>query len=244
MPKFSTLTADNISRLTNSIGGIFLIASIAIFSSCRSGAIRDDVDEGKIIYDIEIVGDNLDPFMVSMMPSQAEFFFKKEKTAMFLSSKGNLVRFAAFSNGKKKEITQEIKLMNKKVKAKFDARQIFFYMDHPSFTIVETTHKDTIAGMNGNMSLVIYDEIGERESSLIYSSNIEVLNPNWYNIYNDIPYVLLQYEYNQFGLRLRLKARSVEFLKIDDGFFNSSSEYREVTPEEFVEEIKIIAESL
>lgn len=227
----------------------FLIYLSSIFASfsivaCSSGGINKKKDEGKIVYDIEILGEDLDPFMVSMMPSQAEFYFKKEKTAMFLSSKGNLVRFAAYSNGVEKIITQEIKLMNKKVKSDFNAREIFIYTDHPSFTIIETDFKDSIAGTYANVDLVIYDQINKKEAELLYSPEIKVSNPNWYNIYNDIPYVLLQYEYNQFGLKLRLKARSLEFMKIDKEIFNSSDEYRQVSPEEFVDEVRVIAESL
>ena len=41
-----------------------------------------------------------------------------------------------------------------------------------------------------------------------------------------------------------MKAKSVEYIKIDDEFFKSSDEYREVSSEEFVKEVKIIAESL
>lgn len=214
------------------------------FARCSVDKHNGNWDEGRIIYDIEILGENLDPFMMSMMPSQAEYFFKKEKTAMFFSSKGNLVRFAAFSNGEKKLITQEIKLMNKKVKAQFDARQIFFYTEHPSFTLVETGFKDSIAGINANTDLVVYDGIEQKEYELKYSRDIEVVNPNWYNIYNDIPYVLLQFEYKQFGLRLRLKAKHIEFTPISDDVFISSDEYREVSPEEFMDELRIIAESI
>ncbi len=228
---------------------LFFRLSLIIFTvffivSCSSVGINNRKDEGKIIYDIEILGDNLDPFMISMMPSQAEFYFKKEKTAMFLSSKGNLVRFAAYSNGKEKHITQEIKLMNKKVKSSFDARQIFFFTDHPSFTIIQTDFKDSIAGTYANIDVIIYDQINQKESALIYSEEIHVENPNWYNIYNDIPFVLLQYEYDQFGLKLRLRAKSLEFMAIENSVFESSDEYREVSPEEFVDEVKVIAESL
>lgn len=219
--------------------------ALAVLSfACSSGPHSGSRDEGKIIYEIEILGDNLDPFMMSMMPSQAEFYFKKEKTALFLSSKGNLVRFAAYSNGEDKTITQEIKLMNKKVKAHFDARQIFFYTDQPSFTLVETGFRDSIVGVYANTDLVVYNEIEAKEAKLIYCKDIDVLNPNWYNIYNDIPYVLLQYEYNQFGLKLRMRAKRLEFTSIDKDVFISSDEYREVSPEEFIDELKIIAESL
>jgi hypothetical protein len=221
----------------------FIFASFLIVA-CSSSGINKKKDEGKIVYDIEILGENLDAFMVSMMPSQAEFYFKKEKTAMFLSSKGNLVRFAAYSNGEEKIITQEIKLMNKKVKSDFNAREIFIYTDHPSFTIIETDFIDSIAGTYANVDLVIYDQINKKEAELLYSPEIKVTNPNWYNIYNDIPYVLLKYEYNQFGLKLRLKARSIEFMKVDKDIFISSDEYRQVSPEEFVDEVKVIAESL
>lgn len=223
---------------------IIVIALAVVGNACSSGSHSGSRDEGKIIYEIEILGDNLDPFMMSMMPSQAEFYFKKEKTALFLSSKGNLVRFAAYSNGEEKTITQEIKLMNKKVKSNFDARQIFFYTDHPSFTIVETSFRDSIVGVSANTDIVVYDGIEDKESKLIYCKDIDVLNPNWYNIYNDIPYVLLQYEYDQFGLKLRMKAKHLEFTDIDNDTFKSSEEYREVTPEEFIEELKVIAESL
>lgn len=223
---------------------ILFFFTLVIVSSCSTDRSSGDWDEGRIIYDIEILGDNLDPFMMSMMPSQAEFYFKKEKTAMFLSSKGNLVRFAAYSDGEKKKITQEIKLMNKKVKAEFDAQQIFFHTDHPSFTLIETSFKDSMVGVYANSDLVIYDGIKEKEAEIKYCKDINVLNPNWYNIYNDIPYVLLQYEYNQFGLRLRLKAKRLDLMDVEDEIFLSSDEYREVSPEEFVDELRVIAESL
>lgn len=217
---------------------------LVFLNACSTTGGNGRWDEGKIVYEIEILGDNLDPFMMSMMPSHAEFYFKKEKTAMFLSSKGNLVRFAAYSDGKEKKIIQEIKLMNKKVKAHFDARQIFFYTDHPSFTLVETNYRDSMVGVDANSDLVVYDGIEEKEAEIKYCKKIKVINPNWYNIYNDIPYVLLQYEYNQFGLRLRLKAKHLEFINVKEDVFVSSDEYREVSPEEFVEELRIIAESL
>ena len=224
---------------------LILILTLAVAgTACSSGSHNGSRDEGRIIYEIEILGDNLDPFMMSMMPSQAEFYFKKDKTALFLSSKGNLVRFAAYSNGEDKTITQEIKLMNKKVKSIFDAREIFFYTDHPSFTIVKTNFKDSIVGVHANTDIIVYDRIGEKEAKLIYCKDIDVLNPNWYNIYNDIPYVLLQYEYDQFGLKLRLKAKHLEFTDIDNDTFESSDEYRVVSPEEFMEELRVIAESL
>ena len=200
--------------------------------------------QGKIIYDIEIIGDDLDPFMVSMMPSQAEFFFKEEKTALFLSSRGNLVRFAAFSNASERTIVQEIKLMNKKVKAEFDDKEIFFYMERPNFTMIPPNMNDTLAGLHVDADLVIYDEIDTKESIIYYSKDLKVMDPNWYTIYAEIPYVLLQYEFNQFGLKLKMKAKSIEYLKIDDDFFTSSEEYREVSSEEFIKEVKIIAESL
>ncbi len=226
------------------IQSFFIFLLIAFIGACSSDKVNRKKDEGRIIYEIEIIGDNIDPFMQSMMPNQAEYYFKKEKTTLSLSSRGNLVRFAAYSNGIDKEITQEIKLMNKKIKSNFDARQIFFYMDHPSFTLIETDFLDSLEGVVANHDIIIYDEIESKEAPLIYSKDINIINPNWYNIYNDIPYVLLQYEYNQFGMKLRLKVKSIEFMKIDDDIFESSDEYRVVTPEEFIDELKIIAESL
>ena len=61
-------------------------------------------------------------------------------------------------------VEQEIKLMNKKVKAEFDAQQIFFYTDHPSFTLIETSFKDSMVGVYANSDLVIYDGIKEKEA--------------------------------------------------------------------------------
>ena len=223
---------------------LLIILIWAFIGACSSDGVSGRQDEGRIIYEIEIMGDNIDPFMQSMMPNQAEYYFRKEKTSMSLSSKGNLVRFAAYSDGKEKRIIQEIKLMNKKIKSEFDARQIFFYMDHPSFTLIETGFTDSLAGVVANYDLIVYDEIGSKEAPLIYCESIDIVNPNWYNIYNDIPFVLLQYEYNQFGMKLRLKVKSIDFMKIDDKYFLPSEEYRDVTPEEFVDELKVIAESL
>jgi hypothetical protein len=69
-------------------------------------------------------------------------------------------------------------------------------------------------------------------------------NPNWYSLYKEIPEVLLQYEYIQFGLKFKLRAKSIEFYDVDKSLFVADLEYIDITPEDLMNELKKLADTM
>ena len=221
-----------------------MIASAAFLSSCSSDTFGGGKNEGKIVFNIVYDNTEIDALSRSMLPSEAEFYFTEDKSTLILASAGNLFRFSMIADNKKKIVIQQLKIMSKKVKAVFNDRDVFYYQDHPGFTILETGYSDTIAGFIGDVSLIIFDDINSREFPIVHTSEIKLNNPNWYSLYKEIPSVLLQYEYMQFGKKFKMRAKSVAFFKVDKTMFEADLDYLDITPEDLMEELEKLANSM
>lgn len=223
----------------------YIVIAFTVFTSgCSSDPFGGNKNEGKIIYSIVYDEMEIDALSRSMLPSEAEFYFTKDKSTLILSGAGNLFRFSMIADNKKKIVIQELKIMSKKVKAVFNDRDVFYYQDHPGFTILETGYSDTIAGFRGDVSLIIFDDISSREFPIVHTSEIKMNDPNWYSLYKEIPSVLLQYEYMQFGKKFKMRAKSVEFIKVDKTIFEANLDYLDITPEDLMEELEKLASSM
>ena len=224
---------------------ILIVIAIAVeFSGCSSNTFGSFKNEGRIVYEVVIENEDIDPITLSMMPTEAEFYFTEDKSALFISSTGNFFRFSMIADNTKKIVIQELKIMNKKVKAVFNDRDIFYYQDHPGFTIIETNYTDTIVGFTGDVSLIIFDDVSSREFPIVHTDEIKLKNPNWYSLYKEIPAVLLQYEYVQFGLKFKLRAKSIEFFDVDEILFEADLEYIDITPEDLMDELRKLADTM
>ena len=222
-----------------------LIIAVAIeFSGCSSGSFGGSRSEGRIIYDIIIENETIDPITLSIMPSEAEFYFTRDQSALLISSTGNFFKFSMIADNKNKIVIQELKIMSKKVKAVFNDRDIFYYQDHPGFTILKTNYTDTIIGITGNVSLIIFDDVESREFPIIYTDYIKMEDPNWYSLYKEIPDVLLQYEYVQFGMKFKMRAKSIEFFDVDKAIFEADLDYIDITPEDLMNELRKLADTM
>lgn len=221
-----------------------IIGLTAIISGCSSNTFGGRKDEGKIVYSIQYNDTEIDALSRSMLPSEAELYFSKNKSALIMASTGNLFRFSMIADNKQKIVIQELKVMSTKIKAVFNDRDVFYYQDHPGFTILETGYSDTIAGFVGDVSLIIFDDVDSREFPIVHTDLIELENPNWYSLYKEIPSVLLQYEYMQFGKKFKMRAKSIEFIKVDKTLFEADLDYLDITPEDMMAELEKLANTL
>jgi len=231
--------------LSQNILAYIFIAFTVLLSGCSSDTFGGGgKSEGKIIYSISYEDDEIDALSRSMLPSVAEYYFTKDKSTLILASTGNLFRFSMIADNKKKIVIQELKIMSKKVKAVFNDRDVFYYQDHPGFTILKTGYSDTIAGYRGDVSIIIFDDIHSREFPIVHTDEIKMEDPNWYSLYKEIPSVLLQYEYMQFGKKFKMRAQSVEFFKVDKTLFEADLDYLDITPEDLMSELEKLANTM
>lgn len=223
---------------------LLFIFPLLFLQSCEDGILRHSKSEGKILYEISFDDQDIDPLIQNILPHEAELFFSKEKSLLIFSSKGDLFRFSMIANHEKKLVVQQLKIMRKKVKAVFNDRDLFYYQSNKGYTIVNTENIDTIAGLPGLISLIIFDDINDSEFEVVHTDKIEIDHPNWYNLYKDIPEVLLQYEYVLFGIKIKLKAKNVDYFEVDPKVFEADLDYRDISPENLMLELKKLSESM
>ena len=211
--------------------------------SCTREIFNKKNDGGKIVYDVSIVNKEISPLLLGVVPTSAEFYFRNNKSVLIMASRANIFQYKVIVDHEKMEIVQQLKIFKSKYKAFFDQKQNYYYQEHPGFSILNTNIIDTIAGLKGDVSIVIFDDITSREFRIISTSGIDLANPNWYNTYNQIPGVLLQYQFKQFGLEFKLKAKSIEFSKVDKTLFEPGLDYQEISPDSLINELKELADT-
>jgi hypothetical protein len=196
------------------------------------------------VYQIQLEDNVIDPIFQSILPQEAEMYFSGNRTVLNFASKGNLFRLSLISDNEKKLIIQQLKMMKKKVKAVLNDRDVFYYQDNRSHTILRTQHKDTVAGIPSSVSILVFDDLDTPEYKVIHTDKIEISNPNWYNLYREIPEVLLEYEFVLFGFNVKLRAKNVEYFEVSPSHFEADLEYQNITPEQLMEELKKISDTL
>jgi hypothetical protein len=214
----------------------FMYASIVMLASCGSGK----VSEGVIEYEVSYPYLNASDFMVKMLPNKMTMKFKdgKFKTTV---SKGKSIKTEFISDCKNKTLSTAFQFGTKKLLVELTEGEIKGMLkEFPKLTYLEVNDKDTCVGFNILKKVAVFEDISYPEAELWYTEDIELENANWCYPYSDIKGVLLQYEIERYGLRMRLKATSFKDESVDDTEFNLPTGYKTVKLKNFEAEVKKI----
>jgi GLPGLI family protein len=148
------------------------------------------------------------------------------------------------SNGDDKQVAHELKVFKKKIVASYDANGVNRLLNTlPTLTIIETNETDSIAGFVCKKAIGIFDQIGMPEMTIYYTDGINIDNPNWCTQFHSINGVLMQYEVEQFGVRMRFRANSVTPVNISNDMLKKEADYEEVTYEVMETELEQILDT-
>ncbi len=115
--------------------------------------------------------------------------------------------------------------------------------DYPKKTVVKTDQTDSIAGFLCNKALVIFEDISIPEVEVFYTNAIKMDHPNWCTQYHEIEGVLMAYEIEEFGIRMRLEATRVEWKDVDDELLNPKEDYTPISRESMNVELGQLVET-
>jgi len=92
--------------------------------------------------------------------------------------------------------------------------------------------------------MTIAEFVGDSVPSveLWHTSDINLNSPNWYNQYNKLEEVLLGYEMEQYGMRMKLRARTVIIESVADDVFSEPDGYNMVSVTEMDAQIRALME--
>lgn len=214
----------------------FIYAGILLLTACGNGK----VTEGIIEYEVSYPYLNASDFMVKMLPNKMTMRFKDNKWKTTVS-KGKSIKTEFFSDCKNKTLSTAFQFGTKKLLVELTESEIKGMLkEFPELTYIDINDRDTICGFNVMKKDAVFEDIAYPEAELWYTDEIDIENANWCYPYSEIKGVLLQYEIERYGLRMRLKATHFRDEPVDDSEFNLPAGYKKVKLKNFESEVKKI----
>lgn len=214
----------------------FAIAAFsALFVSCSFE--RPDA-EGVIYYDVSF------PFLEgsilqNVFPEEMKLAFKDDQMFGEVRSLGGIAKTSFISNNREREIYQMLKNYSDHTYIKLDSEGVRnFLRDQPKVRYEKTNDSVDVAGYRCAVTIAhfVIDSVPPIE--LVHTNEIDIKNPNWYNPFYEMEEVLLGYEVEQFGMRMKLRARQVVKREIDETKFLLPEKYVLTTEEALKAELQ------
>jgi hypothetical protein len=208
-----------------------------VLASCTNS----NITEGVIEYEISYPGLDISEFMLKMLPSKMIMKFKDNKFKTIIS-KGKMNTTALIADCHNKTLLSSFRFGNKKLMVDFTQKEINTMLNElPLVTYLDVKGKDTCAGFNVLKKVAVFKEVNSAPAELWYTNEIELENPNWIYPYNKINGVLLMYELERYGLRMRFKATKFINESIDDAEFEAPIGFKKVSFKEYDESVRDIS---
>lgn len=207
-------------------------ALLMLFHGCGTTGFFNRLDEGVIEYALTFPDYDPNGIMAGMLPERSQLTFREGRQLAELSAGMGLFRTAMVTDDEHRTLDYRMSMMGKRIAADMKARDLdVFVAESGKPTIIYTNDRDSIAGYPCRRAIAIFDRIDHPEIELWYTDRIDLKEPNWYNPFVEVPGVLLRYEVQHYGLRMRLTAISVKPGKVDAAKFAPSTEHQQVPPE-------------
>lgn len=216
-----------------------LAASIVVLSCTRFNAFDQRLREGMIEYNVTFpYMEDENNMMVSLLPDKMYLHFQKDQFVSELATVGGLFKNRFVSDQKDRKLIHQMKIFKKKLESDFDETSIQRQlMNLPNLTIIETNEVDSIAGFACKKAIGIFDHVALPEMVIYYTNDINLDSPNWCTQFHAIDGVLMQYEIEQFGIRMRFRANTVQGLDVNPEILEPEPGYERVTPDQLEVEI-------
>lgn len=212
---------------------LYFIGALAL-ASCG----KNKITEGVIEFDITYPHLNTSRFMSMMMPVKMVMKFKDGKFKTIVS-KGKTLETIFISDCRKKTLSTGVKIFKKHLAVEFSKKEIRGMLNEfPKVTYLDLKETDTLAGFKVMKKVAVFESVAYPEAEVWYTDEIELENANWCYPYYDIKGVLLQYELERYGLRMRLKANKFRAEEVDDKEFILPADYQRVPLSEFESTMK------
>lgn len=224
---------------------IAVLLAISYSSCSKFGAFDNRISEGTIEYEVTFPYlDDEVGLLKSLLPDKMILHFKNDQYVSEMNTVGGMFKNRFISSQDEKQLAHELKVFKKKIVASYDADGVNRLLNTlPALTIIETGETDSIAGYVCKKAIGIFDQIGMPEMTIFYTDGINIDNPNWCTQFHSIDGVLLQYEVEQFGVRMRFRASSITPTTISKDLLKKETDYEEVSYEVMETELEQILDT-
>jgi hypothetical protein len=185
---------------------LFCLSALAPYG-CKQSPF-DGLKEGKVIYDVTVEGDEINPMMKAMMPGEIITYFGNDRTCTVISAAMNMMETRLISDAANYSYTTLVSAMGKKVAMVLNKKQVEEnYLDRVNLKITYTGQEKEIAGILCKEAMVT--DSTNNTYPVYYTEELAVKTPNWSTPFRDINGLLMEYSINMAGMRMNLRAREI-----------------------------------
>lgn len=217
----------NLKYLKGILPAILLITVAIAPYGCKRGEF-DGLKEGKVVYDVTFEGEEINPMVKAMLPSEVVTYFGDNKTCMVISMGMNMMETKLVSDASSYKYTTMVAAMGKKIAMILDKAQVDKnYLDRVDLKVVHTNEVKEIAGMQCKKATVT--DSTDHTYDVYYTEDLAISNPNWSSPFRDIDGLLMEYSIQVGGMKMNLKAKEIVNIEQDPEIFKVPNDYEIVT---------------
>lgn len=193
------------------------------------------ITEGKVIYTITYLESDIDPQMLSMMPTEAVMYFTNDKTRMEMKM-GMGMNLVTLTDNKLKNTTVLMDVMGNKTAMTMTEDDIKKEAKKAGeYEIVKTNETKNIAGYQCKKAIVTLKD--KNQFNVWYTDQIKVSNVNWNNQFKNIDGFLMEFKMDQnSGMSMNMTAKSITAEKTPEQLFIIPEGYKKMTKDEMMKQ--------
>lgn len=189
-------------------------------------------DTGIIEYSITFPEVTEESITASLLPDRMTYAFSENAFSSNFETAGGVFKNRIVADQETKTLEHQLKVFRKKIKVKMNETDVNKMLSsYPKMTVIKTDDIDTIAGYRCQKALIVFEEVGMAQIEVYYTNEIKMKSPNWCTQYHEIEGVLMAYEIEEFGIRMRLEAISVKAMPVQQELSPGQEDYATISRE-------------
>lgn len=184
--------------------------------------------EGIITYDVTFPFEE-NSLMLELFPKEMTLEFKKEQMRTSVKSSYGVITTDFIIDNKSHTLTQLLKSFGEKSSLTIANEGVSEWLSqYPPVRLEFTNESDSVAGYLCHKTIAHFENDSIPPITILYTKDIKLDHSNWWNQFQGIDGFLMGYEIEQFGKRMRLRAREIKFEPIQDERFVAPTDYKQV----------------
>lgn len=201
---------------------------LVFLTQCKEVEESSSFDEGVIVYEVTFPF-NQDDLLIHLFPGEMMMEFKQDKIHGRLKTVGNIVQTDFIVDNKSREFSQLLKAFEDRYVLSLDEKGVAQMLETmPKMKLIPTEETDSLAGYLCRMTIAEFTTDSVPSIELWHTNEIDIESPNWCNQFNGLDEVLLGYEIEEYGMRMRLRAKEVKYIEVSDEQFAVPSDHNSV----------------
>ncbi len=222
------------------LGGIFML----LMNGCEDVKIPfiHSKKEGYIKYEVSFPYES--GLMTQFYPKEMYYYFNENQAHITLSSSYGVVQTDFFIGQKDQFFSHYLKSFGDKKVIHMHHTNVHEWLNrYPKVNIQSSDEKMEIAGLSCHKAIADFEPDTIADVMLYYTKDIEIKDDNWWNRYAGVDGVLLEYEVDLYGKRMKVKAVEVVFEKQELAKFERPEGYEEVNMDQMEAALKELSSS-